>query len=411
MQVMESCRSSSTQVTKLDEKQDDDPAGVLEIKDRQIEPSDLEKATGPSSSPTDSNGQPDPYLVHWDEGEAANPRNWKPSYKAFMTFQLGMLAFAGSLGSSIILPAEQSIGEEFGLSREVTVLCISLYVIGFALGPCLWAPLSEVYGRKVSILPAVSVLGLFSIGTATSQNGASVLITRFFGGVFGSAPISNVAAALGDLYEPSARGIAVTFYAVAVCGGPTIGPLVGAVATVNPGLGWRWTEYIEAIWVATVLILALVTMPELYPPVLLKRKAERLRKETGDNRYWHPHESQKIKLENVVSKYLSRPARMLLTEPMVTCMALYASFVYGVLYMTLVMFDIVYREMRQWGLVVSTLPFLGIMIGVIAAVFINLANQPQYSRAVEKNKGRAVPEARLPPMFVGGWLFVIGIFW
>jgi DHA1 family multidrug resistance protein-like MFS transporter len=75
------------------------------------------------------------------------------------------------------------------------------------------------------------------------------------------------------------------------------------------------------------------------------------------------------------------------------------------------MFDIVYREMRQWDLVLSTLPFLGIMIGVIAAVFINLANQPQYSRAVEKNKGRAVPEARLPPMAVGGWLFVIGIFW
>ena len=222
---------------------------------------------------------------------------------------------------------------------------------------------------------------------------------------------ANLGPALGDLYEPTARGMAVTFYAVAVCGGPTIGPLVGAAATVSPGLGWRWTEYIEAIWVASVLILALATMPELYPPVLLKRKAQRLRKETGDNRYWHPHESQKINLENALSKYLSRPARMLITEPMVTCVAIYASFVYGVLYMTLVMFDIVYRELRQWDLVLSTLPFLAIMIGVIAAVFINLANQPRYARAVEKNKGRAVPEARLPPMAVGGWLFVIGIFW
>jgi MFS family permease len=408
---MESRRSSSTQGTKLDEKQDDNTVGVLEPNGLPIESSDLEKATRDDLPPLDPNGQPDPYLVHWDDGETANPRNWKPSYKAFMTFQLGMLAFAGSLGSSIILPAEQSIAEEFNVSREVTVLCISLYVLGFALGPCLWAPLSEVYGRKVSILPAVFVLGLFSIGTATSQNAASVFITRFLSGVFGSAPISNVAAALGDLYEPTARGVAVTFYAVAVCGGPTIGPLVGAACTVSPGLGWRWTEYIEAIWVATVLILALVTMPELYPPVLLKRKAQRLRKETGDDRYWHPHESQKINLENALSKYLSRPARMLVTEPMVTCIAIYASFVYGVLYMTLVMFDIVYREMRQWDLVLSTLPFLGIMIGVIAAVFINLANQPQYSRAVEKNKGRAVPEARLPPMAVGGWLFVIGIFW
>jgi MFS family permease len=100
-----------------------------------------------------------------------------------------------------------------------------------------------------------------------------------------------------------------------VVGGPTIGPVIGAVCVVSPSLGWRWTEYIEAIWVATILIFALITMPELYPPVLLKHKAARLRKETGDNRYWHPHESQRINLNNIVTKYLSRPLRMLLTEP------------------------------------------------------------------------------------------------
>jgi DHA1 family multidrug resistance protein-like MFS transporter len=69
------------------------------------------------------------------------------------------------------------------------------------------------------MLPAVAALGLFSIGSATSQNAESLFITRFFGGLFGSAPISNVTAALGDMYEPRARGIAVTFYAVMVVGG------------------------------------------------------------------------------------------------------------------------------------------------------------------------------------------------
>lgn len=69
------------------------------------------------------------------------------------------------------------------------------------------------------MLPAVTVLGLFSIGSATSMNAQSLFITRFFGGLFGSSPISNVSAALGDMYEPKARGIAVTFYAVMVVGG------------------------------------------------------------------------------------------------------------------------------------------------------------------------------------------------
>ena len=201
--------------------------------------------------------------------------------------------------------------------------------------PLLWAPVSEVYGRKISMLPPIFVLGLFSIGTATSKTAAAVFITRFFGGVFGSAPVSNVSAALGDLYEPKARGIAVTFYAVCVVGGPTIGPVIGSALTANPHLGWRWTEYIEAIWVFVVFALALFLMPELYSPVLLKRKAQRLRKETGDERYWHPHEAEKINFSNILTKHVSRPLKMLTTEPMVTCIAIYASFVYALLYITL----------------------------------------------------------------------------
>jgi MFS family permease len=73
------------------------------------------------------------------------------------------------------------------------------------------------------MLPAMFVLGIFSIATAVSKNAQSVFITRFFSGVFGSAPVANVSAALGDIWSPKARGTAVVFYAVAVVGGPTLG--------------------------------------------------------------------------------------------------------------------------------------------------------------------------------------------
>lgn len=102
---------------------------------------------------------------------------------------------------------------------------------------------------------------------------------------------------------------------------------------------------------------------------------------------------------------------MLLTEPIVTCIALYASFVYGLLFLTLEVFPIVFHEQRRYGLVVSTLPFLGLLVGVTCALFVNVANQPLYARAVKKNGGRAVPAARLPPMVVGGVLFTAGVFW
>src|SRR2546423_1762893 len=76
-------------------------------------------------------------------------------------------------------------------------------------------------GRRWSMLSAMFCLCLFSLVIATSENAASIFITRFFGDIFGSSPVSNVPAALGDIWEAKDRGIAVMFYAVAVVGGPT----------------------------------------------------------------------------------------------------------------------------------------------------------------------------------------------
>lgn len=205
-------------------------------------------------------------------------------------------------------------------------------------------------------MPPLFCLGLFSIGTAVSTTPAALFITRFFGGVFGSSPVSNVSACLGDLYEPTPRGVAVTFYAVCVVGGPTIGPVIGSALTANPKLGWRWTEYVEAIWVFTVVAVSVFVLPEFYGPVLLKRKAQLMRNDTGDERYWHPHEPVKIDPSNILNKHLSRPLKMLTIEPMVTCIAICASSAYGLLDLTLEAFPIVYRENRGWGEVVSTLP-------------------------------------------------------
>jgi hypothetical protein len=151
-------------------------------------------------------------------------------------------------------------------------------------------------------------------------------------------------------------------------------------------------------------------LPEVYAPCLLKKRAQRLRKETGDERYHHPHEEQKLDLNSIVTKHFARPMLMLTTEPMVTCIAIYASFVFALLYMTLEVFPIVYHEHRGWPLFTSTLPFAALFIGVLFAVVINLSFQPYYRRALEASKGKPVPEARLPPMIVGAFLFVIGLF-
>lgn len=370
------------------------------------------------STPSDANQGATPirehdeaYKVDWEPNEPGNPRNWRTSKKIWVVFLLGQLALAASLASAIISPASEVIASTFHVSKELTILNTSLFVLGFAVGPSVWAPMSELYGRRISIVPAMFVLALFSVGTATSQTIASILITRFFAGVFGSAPVSNVGAALGDMYVPKVRGAAIACYAIAVVGGVCMAPLIGSAVMVDPRLGWRWIEYLIAIWSFTICILAGVGMPEVYGPVLLKRKAQRLRIETGDDRYWHPHELQKVDVRSILTKHLSRPVLMLTTEPIVTCIALYASFVFSLLYMTLEIFPIAFSQQRQWSPVVASLPFLSLFIGVLCTVPLNLANQPRYARLVEANNGKAVPEGRLPPMALGAAFFTLGIFW
>ncbi|KAJ5145123.1 hypothetical protein N7448_002515 [Penicillium atrosanguineum] len=351
------------------------------------------------------------FIVKWDRDDPLNPQNWPVRYKWWVTFQLGMLALAGSLGSSIMTPADSIIAKYVGVSSEVSVLDVSLYLLGFVCGPIIWAPISEIWGRRVSILPAVFCQALFAVGTSRSTSASSIYVTRFFSGFFGSAPISNVTAALGDMWSRETRGVAVSLYAVAVNGGPSLGPVIGSAIVTNSNLNWRWTGYILAIWVFVTFLLGFFFLPEVYPLVLLKNKAEALRKETNDPRYYHPHEHIKLDVHSIVTKQLSRPLVMLCTEAIVTCIALYASFVYGVMYLTLEVFPIVFEDIRGWEPVVASLPFLALLIGVISSVGLNIWNQYRYNRIAKEANGRAVPEARLPPMAIGAIFFVVGAFW
>jgi hypothetical protein len=99
------------------------------VQDReQIQQTPQDEESAPESKREQRSEHNDPNLVDWDDGDKGNPRNWPTGYKCWITFQLGMLALAASLGSSIISPAEPAIATYVGVSREVTVLSISLYV-------------------------------------------------------------------------------------------------------------------------------------------------------------------------------------------------------------------------------------------------------------------------------------------
>lgn len=158
-----------------------------------------------------------------------------------------------------------------------------------------------------------------------------------------------------------------------------------------------------------VLGLALLSVDETYGPKLLVYKARRLRHETGNWALHAQHEEWDVTLSELGHKYLVRPFQLLAT-PIAACMATYASFVYGILYLCFAAFPIEYEEERGWNHLVGSLPYISTLIGVILGAVANSFNTKYYMSRVSKNHGRPVPEARLPPMMVGSIVFPAGMF-
>lgn len=161
-----------------------------------------------------------------------------------------------------------------------------------------------------------------------------------------------------------------------------------------------------------VLLLDLIFIDESYAPVLLTRKAQALRKATGN---WALHaewEEKEVVIKDLAIKYGLRPLQMLAT-PICLCITIYTAFIYALYYASLASFPIIFQDTRRWDALTGSLPFLALLLGVSLGVALNFLGRAHYAAACEKNKSRAVPEARLPPMMIGsvalaGALFLIG---
>lgn len=172
-------------------------------------------ANQPTSSDVivDFEGDDDPY----------RPINWPTKKKVVTTLLYGLVTMTATWASSSYSAGTEQVAREFHVGTQVAVLGTTLFLFGFGIGPLLWAPLSEVFGRRLAVLTPMFIAMCFSFGTATAKDLQTIMLTRFFGAFFASAPVTNTGGVLGDLYSPAWRGIAMAGYAMAVVGGPALG--------------------------------------------------------------------------------------------------------------------------------------------------------------------------------------------
>lgn len=142
-------------------------------------------------------------------------RNFTSSKKWFITSVVTLSVLAITLTSSAYSGSASALLAEFNTSRELVSLGVSLFVLGFALGPACWAPLSELYGRRILFITTHGVVVAFVAGSAGAKSMGSLLVFRFLAGTFGASSLTNSGAILADLFPQSERGIALSVFSAA----------------------------------------------------------------------------------------------------------------------------------------------------------------------------------------------------
>ncbi|EED14461.1 MFS multidrug transporter, putative [Talaromyces stipitatus ATCC 10500] len=362
----------------------------------------------------------DPFVVEFQKDDPGNPMNWSSLRKWFITSIVTWSVFAVTFASSAYSESSGEVIDDFNVSTEVFIVGVSIFVLGFAIGPAVWGPLvsissstflpllSELYGRRILWIISHIAMVAFIGGSAGSYNITTLLVLRFFAGTFGGSPLVNSGGTIADLFPPAQRGLALTLYCVAPFLGPVLGPVVGGFVSENSG--WRWVQGLCCILVGVIGILGAIFIPETYGPVLLIKRSAHLSRIDGKV-YISVLEIKQGKKQpsKIFKKALIRPWVFLFREPIVFVGSLYIAIIYGTVYIFMSAMPIVYNEYRGWSEGIGGLAFMGIAVGLLLGlVYAVYDNYARYMKLVSTQS--ATPESRLPPAIVGAIALPFGMF-
>ncbi|KAJ4477482.1 major facilitator superfamily domain-containing protein [Lentinula aciculospora] len=375
----------------------------------------------------DTNNSSDPNVVRWyGDDDPDNPkvlttlipRNWSSAKQAFVASLISLMTFTMYIGSAIYTPSIPGIMEEFNVSLPYATLGLTLYVLGYGIGPMFLSPLQElpVFGRNSIYMASLFLFIIFQIPIFTATNIQTILAFRFVTGFFGSPALATGGASMGDIYPSRQLAYVVGIWAIGAVGGPIFGPIVGGFAA--QANGWRWPQY-ELIWLSAVsFVVLMLLLPETYEPTILLKRAQRLRKMTGNQQLVSQAEkdTQGETVAEVLREALLRPF-ILAKEPVLMFANVYLGFVYAIFYLWFEAFPLVFTDIYHFNLGLSGLPFLGFLVSAAITytsyvLYQKYHFQPRSDRAKAEGQDLA-PEARLEigliaSLFIPTSLFIFG---
>ncbi|KAI0074370.1 MFS general substrate transporter [Panus rudis PR-1116 ss-1] len=371
---------------------------------------DLEKTISGPNSIGDRNAHSDVKGVDVFEvsfSPEEDPKNlpaWR-KWLAVLVINAGAICVTSS--SSMAAFAQAGIQEEWGISLELSILGVSLFTIGMGLGPFVVGAIAELVGQRPIYLGSFFLVWVFTWPVAFAKGIAVYSVFRFLGGLSASAFLSIGGGTISDLFDSDAVATPMASYVVSTFIGPNFGPIFTGYIAQN--VTWRWIYRVLIIW-EFVEFLALFVVPETYLPVLLRRKAQRKRKETGDNRYHAPGNLDKPAALEQLKTGAWSIIELMLFDTMAMLLDIWLALILGIVYLASQAFPIIFAEGHGFKPGSLGLTFIGLNIGFIIA----LSTQPLWNRyqvyLVRKFGGNPPPEIWLKMGQLGAVLTPIGLY-
>lgn len=354
-------------------------------------------------------------VVGWESQDDPNmPLNFTRARKWLIVSLLSCITFMTPFASSILAPAISALRDDYGVSSLTKAsVPVSIFLLGYAVGPLFLSPLSEIYGRNIIMLTASGYFCAWLIGCALAPSIDTLIFFRFMSGVGGSACQTIGGAIIADVFPVSERGRAMTIWMIGLMLGPTIGPVIGGFVTQT--IGWRWASWVNFIPATIVVCIMVFLNRETNHQVLIRRKTQKLRKELGRPElrscYVDPDVAPLPK-RLILLNGLVRPIKMLFTSAIIFSVSLYIAFAYGCLYLLFNTIPLVFQGVYGWSTGITGLVYLALLIGyIVSLTAFSLLSDKTVVRMTAANGGVYEPEMRLPDCIWFAIIFPISFFW
>ncbi|KPI34565.1 Polyamine transporter 4 [Cyphellophora attinorum] len=337
-----------------------------------------------------------------------SPHDWSAGKKAFFSLGIVLSSFTPSFGNSAYVASIYGVQDEFQVSINMSLLGISLYAIGFAVGPALGSTASELWGRSWITKGSLLLCLIFTVVSGSATTFRTMIVGRTLAGITGSASITPLIGICNDLYskeQHAKHDTLVSLYGIAMVWAAILGPTAAEAVVTSHNDDWRWSFWLLAILLG-ISFAVLLPLPETYKAELRQDSANRLDRQGQSN------------LTILFKIGLGRPLRMLAVELVVLPCALVVAVCQTIFFSLYVALPVQLQREHGFSNYQIGLSFLAIFIGsVIGLVILRVCDiklaQPKLTqRLTEVNEGRLVsPRERLTGPLIGGILQVISLFW